>query len=107
MSKPLKIQIIEIARGLIADEQNWCRHHLALTKDGFVVSPTSSMAVKRCALGAVIAAAYQLTHDVDAAHKLGHELLFSIGNPARLMHVNDTRGHAAALALFEDVIAAS
>jgi hypothetical protein len=55
---PLKIQIIELARGLIADEQNWCRHHLALAKDGIVVSPTSSRAVKRCALGAVIAAAY-------------------------------------------------
>jgi len=98
---------------MIADEQSWCRHHLALAKDGIAVSPTSSMAVKRCALGAVIAAAYQLTHDFDAAHKLGHELLVSIGNPAglmhpaRLMHVNDTKGHSAVLALFDQLIAAS
>jgi hypothetical protein len=32
-------------------------------------------AVKRCGLGAVIAAAYQLTHDFDAADQLGHEAL--------------------------------
>ena len=57
-------------------------------------------------LGAVIAAAYQLTHDFDTAHKLGHEALLPIGHPATLMRVNDTRGHAAVLALFDEVIAA-
>jgi hypothetical protein len=67
LSKPFKIQIVELARALIADEQHWCPRHLALDKNGIVVSPTSSLAVKWCALGAVIAAAYQLTHDFDAA----------------------------------------
>jgi hypothetical protein len=37
--------------------------------------PTSAKAVKRCGLGAVIAAAYQLTNDFDVAHRLGHEAL--------------------------------
>ena len=46
--------------------------------------------VKRCALGAVIAAAYQLTHDYDAAHQLGHEVLAPIYRAAILMRVNDT-----------------
>ena len=107
MSKPLKIQIIELARTLIVDEQHWCTHHLALDKNGIVVSPTSSQAVKRCALGAVLAAAYQLTHDFDTAHKLGLEVLAPIGGPIPLMHINDSRGHSAALALFDRVIAAS
>jgi hypothetical protein len=106
LSKPLKIQIVELARGLIADEQHWCQHHLALDKDDVVVPATSSRAVKRCALGAVLAAAYQLTHDFDAAHKLGYEALASIGHVA-LMSANDTRGHAAVLALFDEIIAAS
>jgi hypothetical protein len=48
---------------LIVDEQHWCRSHLALDKNGVVVSPTSAKAVKRCGQGAVIAAAYQLTQD--------------------------------------------
>ena len=107
MSKPLKIQIVELARALIADEQHWCLHHLALDKNGIVVGPMSPRAVRWCALGAAIAAAYQLTHDFDTAHKLGHEALAPIGGPIPVMHINDTRGHSAALALFDEVIAAS
>ena len=61
---------------------------------------------KRCALGAVIAAAYQLTNDYNAAHQLGHEVLGTHYRAATLMHINDTRGHAAVLALFDEVIAA-
>jgi len=107
LSKPLKIQIVELARALIADEQHWCLHHLALNKNGIVVGPMSPRAVRWCALGAAIAAAYQLTHDFDTAHKLGHEALAPIGDPIPVMHINDTRGHSAALALFDEVIAAS
>ena len=57
MSRPLKIQIVERARELIADEQHWCRHHLGEDVNGVAVSATSAKAVKRCSLGAVIAAA--------------------------------------------------
>jgi len=74
LSKPLKIQVVELARGLIADEQHWCRHNLALDKNGIVVTPTSTLAVMRCALDALIAAANQLTHDFDVAYKLGHQV---------------------------------
>jgi hypothetical protein len=105
MSGPLKIQIIELARTLIADERHWCTHNLALDKNGVVVTPTSPQAVKRCAAGAVIAAANQLTHDFDTAYKLGHDALAQIGHPVMLMHINDVRGHAAVLALFDEVIA--
>ena len=104
MSRPLKVQIVERARGLIANEQHWCRHHLALDNNGVVVSPTSSLAVKRCGLGEVTA--YELTHDYDAAHLLGHEVLRPHYSPATLIHINDIRGHAAVLALFDEVIAA-
>ena len=106
MSRPLKIHILERARALIAEEQHWCRRHLAEDVNGVSVSPTFSGAVKRCGLGAVIAAAYELTHDLDAAHQLGHEALRPRYGPATLIHVNDTRGHAAVLALFDEVITA-
>jgi hypothetical protein len=105
LSKPLKIQIVDLARSLIADEEHWCTHNLALDKDGNAVSPASLRAVKWCALGAVLAAGYQLTHDFDVAHKLGHEVLASTGHP--VTQVNDGRGHAAVLALFDGIIAAS
>ena len=96
---------LERARVLIADEQNWCHHHLAEV-NGVTVSPTSASAVKRFGLGAAIAAAYQLIHDLDAAYQLGHEALRPCYGPATVIHVNDVRGHAAVLALFDEVIAA-
>jgi hypothetical protein len=107
LSKPLNTQIVERARALIADEQHWCRCHLAEDVNGVSVSPTSASAVKRFGLGAVIAAAYQLTNDYNAAHQLGHEVLGTHYRAATLMHVNDSRGHAAVLALFDEVIAAA
>jgi len=106
MSRPLKIHILERARALIANEQQWCRRHLGEDVNGVSVSPTSASAVKWCGLGAVIAAAYQLTHDFDAADQLGREALRPRYGAATVIYVNDTRGHAAVLALFDEVIAA-
>jgi hypothetical protein len=107
LSRPLKIQIVERARTLIADEEHWCRRNLANDVNGVPISPTSDRAVKWCGLGAVIAAAYQVTHDFDAADQLGYEALRPRYGAATLIHVNDTRGHAAVLALFDEVIAAA
>src|SRR4029453_12499960 len=107
MSRPLKVQIVERARALIADEQHWSRRHLGEDVNGVAVSATSANAVKRCALGALIAASYQITNGNNAAHQLGHEVLGTHYRAATLMHVNDSRGHAAVLALFDEVIAAA
>jgi hypothetical protein len=106
MARPLQFQIVERARALIADEQHWCRGHLALDARGAGVFATSPSAVKRCGLGAMIAAAYELTHDFDAANDLAHKALRPHYSSATLIHVNDMRGHAAVLALFDEVIAA-
>jgi hypothetical protein len=106
VSRPLKVQIVERARELIADEQFWCRRHFGEDVNGFAVSPTSASAVKRCGLGALVAAAYQLTDNFDAAYRIGYEALRPRYGPATLIHANDTRGHAAVLALFDEVIAA-
>jgi hypothetical protein len=106
LSRPLKLQIVEQARALIADEQHWCCRHLAQDVSGISVSPASASAVKRCGLGAVIAAAYQLTHDFDAAHDLAHKALLPRYGAATLIYINDSRGHAAVLALFDEIIAA-
>jgi hypothetical protein len=106
MSRPLKLHIVEKARALIADEKHWCRRHLAEDGNGISVSPISYSAIKWCALGALIATAYQLTNDVDAAYQLSNEVLGAHYRAATLMHVNDLRGHAAVLALFDEVIAA-
>jgi len=106
MSRPLKVQIVERARQLIADEENWCQRHLALDVKWRCRVANFCRSVNRCGLGAVIAAAYQLTYDYDAGHRLGHEALRPHYSPATLIYLNDIRGHAAVLALFDEVIAA-
>jgi hypothetical protein len=106
MSKPLKLQIVERARALIDDEQHWCRGELALDANGMGVCPMSDEAVKRCGLGALIMAAYQITTDRREAINLAIKAMRPLHGSATLMHVNDSRGHAAVLALFDDVIAA-
>jgi hypothetical protein len=66
LSKPLKIQIVERARALIADEQHWCHRHLA--EGSFCeVLKESAKCQKRQRV--------QLTHDFDAADRLGYEAL--------------------------------
>lgn len=105
MARPLKIQIIEKARALIEDKDHWCRNHIALDANGVSVFPTCISAVKRCALGALIVAAYDLTHDHDAADHLAYQALRPHCGTSTLMHINDMRGHAEVLALFDEVIA--
>jgi hypothetical protein len=75
MSGPLKRHVVQRARSLIADEQHWCRGSLAQDAKGDVISSTSAGAVKRCGLGALIAAAYELTHHFDVPHELGYMAL--------------------------------
>ena len=106
MARPLKLQIVERARTLIADESRWCRCELARDANGVGVCPTSDSATKRCGLGALIMAAYRITNDRRQAHDLAIKAMRPLHGSATLVNVNDVRGHAAVLALFDEVIAA-
>jgi len=64
------------------------------------------MATKRCGLGALIMAAYQITNDRRGSHDLAIKAMRPLHGSATLVNVNDMRGHAAVLALFDEVIAA-
>ena len=105
MSKPLKVLIVEKARALIEDERHWCRGELARDINALSMCPTDSRAVRRCALGALIAAAYQITNDYSRAHDLAIGAVRPLHGSATLVNVNDVRGYAAVLALFDKVIA--
>jgi hypothetical protein len=107
MSRPLKLQIVEQARALIADESHWCRGELARDMNGVGVCPTSDSAMRRCGLGALIMAPYQITNDRRGAHELAIKAMRPLHGSATLVNVNDVRGHAAVIALFEEVIAAA
>jgi hypothetical protein len=106
MSKPLKFQIIERAKELIQDERHWCRGYLAMDASGDSADPTSSDAVRRCALGALIAAAYQLTNNRIWAYDLALNALRPLCGSNTVVLTNDHRGHAEVLALFDAATAA-
>jgi len=106
MSKSLKVQVIEKARALIDDERHWCRGELARDINALSVCPTDSRAERRCALGALIAAAYQITNDYSRAHDLAICAVRPLHGTATLVNVNDVRGHAAVIALLDEVMAA-
>jgi hypothetical protein len=106
VSRPLKIQIVEQARALIADESHWCRGELARDVNSVGVCPTAGTAMKRCGLGALIAAAYEITSGHHAAYDLAIRAMQPLYGTATLVKVNDLRGHAAVLALFDEVIGA-
>ena len=105
MAKPLKVHIIEQAKELIQDESRWCRGYLAVDADGNSADPTSSEAVKRCALGALFAAAYQLTNNTENACELASNALLPLCGSNKVVLVNDYEGHAAILALLDEAMA--
>jgi hypothetical protein len=51
-------------------------------------------AERRCALGALIAAAYRMTHNLDHAHNLALKAVRPLYGTATLININDLRGHA-------------
>ena len=106
MARPLQLQIVERARALIADESHWCRGELARDANGMGVCPMSDEAMKRCGLGALLMAACEITRDHRAAYDLAIRAMRPLHGTATLVKVNDLRGHAAVLALFDEVIAA-
>jgi hypothetical protein len=57
-------------------------------------------------LGALIAAAYQITNDLSRAHDLAIGAVQPLYGSATLVNVNDVRSHAAVLALLDEVLAA-
>src|SRR5919106_1906521 len=105
MAKPLKLQIVQTAKELIQDEQHWCRGYLAVDDYGLPVDPAGPDAVKRCALGALIAAAYQLSNNKVWADELALNALRPLCGTNTIMLINDQRGHAAVLALFDEAMA--
>ena len=106
MSKSLKLQIVKNARALIQKEQHWCRGMMARDGDGLSVDPTYSRATQRCALGALVSAAFQLTNDHWQAYDLAMSALRPTCGSATLVRVNDMRGHSAVVTLLDEVLAA-
>jgi hypothetical protein len=104
MAGPLNRIIINRARVLISDEKNWCRGVLARNERGDAVDPTDSTAFRRCAYGALVAAAYELVHDIPKAHNLAVAAAREAYCTSSLISINDHSGHAAVLSVFDQAL---
>jgi hypothetical protein len=104
MAKPLNRTIVERARALIANEKDWCRGVLARDHLGDAVDPTDPNASRRCAYGALVAAAYELVRDVSEAHNLAVGAARANCCCSSLIGINDHFGHAAVLELFDKAL---
>ena len=105
MSKPFTRQTLERARDLIADKNHWCRGALAKDVAGRLLDPWDPAAMRRCAYGALIAAAFDLVADSKQARDLADAVAGEIHGSSWLITTNDIGGHGAVLALFDRVLA--
>jgi hypothetical protein len=100
MSKPLVQQVAARARGLIEDPRGWAQYAIARTGNNRHCEPTDAKAVRFCAYGAILRAAYDIAGDQDRAQRLADQaamLITGRDNPyaafEELIAIND--GHRA------------
>jgi hypothetical protein len=118
MSQSLHHQIIARAHQLIEDPAHWMSGWDAGFKNGNVCDPWHKRAHAFCGSGALMRAAYELTGSTteaeDLAEHIENELLALLPGPSSayqagaldgLIMINDVRGHAAVLKLFQKALA--
>lgn len=110
MTTTVQKQVLINARALIADPAHWIRGTLACNANGRKVDWSDPSATKWCAQGAIYRAAYDLVADQKEATRIGNEVAKSLcPNPwfrGCLPAINDIRGHAAVLKVFDKALAA-
>jgi hypothetical protein len=70
MSKPLVEQVIERARGLVADPRSWTQYAIARTGNNRHCEPADAKAARFCAYGAILRGAYDVAGTDDQAQRL-------------------------------------
>jgi hypothetical protein len=107
MTTTVQKQVLINARALIGDRARWTRCTFACTASGHHVVWYDRSATKWCAMGALYRAAYDLVGDPKQATRIGNEVAKSVCPRrwfGRLATMNDWRGHAAVLAVFDKAL---
>lgn len=105
MTPPLTVeQLLKNARDKIADPKHWTQGKMAINRFGFDVPPESPNAACFCSVGAVRAANTgnqpELGREALERLTLTADHLFGCG----IISVNDLKGHASALKVFDKAI---
>lgn len=93
-------EILIQARALIENSERWTQLAFARNEEGAKCPVTSPRACKWCATGAVQRIAY--LNNVSAALALTY--LNTSSSEVDAIHLNDCRGHAEVLQMFNDAI---
>jgi hypothetical protein len=108
MTTTVHKQVLINARALIADPARWTQRMYASTASGQKVAWYDPSAAKWCAVGALYRAAYDLLGDAKEATRIGNAAAKCIRPRCRfrggLPAMNDTQGHAAVLAAFDEAL---
>jgi hypothetical protein len=111
VSPNLQHQILRKARGLLNDKRKWTRYGSARTGNGAICPPYATGAVKFCAYGALARAALELTGDRQQARRLARSVETWLVGTTRAPHpqkrlsaVNDRKGYAAIISLFDAAV---
>jgi hypothetical protein len=110
MTTTVQKQVLINARALIAEPARWTNGTLACDAEGQRVAWHDPFAAKWCAHGAIYRAAYDLVGDPEEATRIGDEVVKIVRPPGwlRPSHVvNDARGHAVVLAIFDKALQAA
>jgi len=110
MAQALQRQIIAAALTLIEDEKHWTRGAIARTADRYACAWNDPGAVRFCAVGALVRAAYDLVGNEGQARELairaGRQIAAANNRQrAVLPYVNDCEGHLAVVAMFKRALA--
>ena len=110
MTATVHKQVLINARALIADPAHWTRGTLASTSDDHQVEWYDHSATKWCAMGAIYRAANDLVGNPKEATRISNEVATSVCPlgwlRVSLPTINDARGHAAVLAVFDKALQA-
>jgi hypothetical protein len=114
MARHLERQVIERAREMISRHEQWRRAAYAMDANGERVDWCAKQAVAFCAVGALRRAAYDLSGDRNHAIRLADKIagtMIGIGHEGlaamKVKFINDAKGHAAVLQLFDAVVRTS
>lgn len=116
MTQPLIDRVLTDARTIIADRRRRLRCTEVVNAKGDMCDACDPAAVRFCAVGALINAAFYITGEHEHAHRLGWKVAGMIAKAAKLRPVDeddagwslallsDTRGQAAVLRAVDALI---
>lgn len=108
--KSILLDLLVAAHAGIFPRKNWIQGSFAKDSDGDLADPSSPVACRFCASGAISAASYEVVGPGGVSRSLAVrdavDVFRSVNSPIRgIAHYNDTHNHAKVVNAFERAIA--